>query len=502
MSHWLPRIKQLLLAWFEFDADRIVTDCEEKMDGEYNMVSLQALKQQVEAQKTAVPALYGNIDFSQTPERFCTEPDIKTMLPGRVSGQYRPALLADKERVERARLYTLLGDTVCDRYAALMHDGYSMGELIKLLHDACRNGVENVEGAPQELQDFIHSMEEVPDWIDMKLVEEGMRFSRIFMATLTPFAIRGAFIATFMNKYSGLPMALTGALSKKDSGKQRINETASFFTAATLPGALNRDGAGFMAAAMVRLMHSIVRFNLLHHSDQWDTATYGIPVPQVDQMPAGTMPAFLNAFQVIRSGGTRFNHRQRAIAELCRYQSYLLGLPEDLLPASPQGIFDRMITYAGTLRDGYDDATCGRLVRSTMSAYRPNDKRLPSRLYNRIETSFSKVFFRRVFLQGGDKYKASMMGVEPTPLDYAIFAAANSVIMPQLTAQLFLLKVPVLGDFADKVLIRQIKQLLKFYGHAEYITDVNHYNEGDRKPIFNRRAKDKRKQKKKSIAVA
>ena len=32
-----------------------------------------------------------------------------------------------------------------------------------------------------------------------------------FSKTPFRFAIRGAFIATFMNKYSGLPMALTGA---------------------------------------------------------------------------------------------------------------------------------------------------------------------------------------------------------------------------------------------------------------------------------------------------
>lgn len=456
--------------------------------------SLEQLRAQVMAQKELVPALYGKVDFTRTPERFCIEPDVKTMLPGSFAKQYRGALLADKDKVERARLYTLLGDTVSDRYAALMHSGnYTMGDLIKLLHQAWAMGIDNVKNAPAELYDFLHSMEVTPDWVDMNLVKEGARVGRTYMANFTPFAIRGAFIATFMNKYSGLPMALTGAISKKDSSTQRINETASFFTAVTLPGALERQGAGFLAAAMVRLMHSIVRFNLINHSQKWDLDVYGIPVPQVDQMPAGTMPSFLNAYAVVRAGKKDFNRHQRATAELCRYQSYLLGLPEDLLPADPREIFDRMVTYAGTLRDGYDDATCGRMVRSTVKAYRPQDRGIKSRVYNQVETSFSKVFFRRMFLRGDDKYKANMMGVEPSALDYLLFAVANSYVMPRLTAHLALQRIPLAGELADQFLIRRLKQLLREYGHAEYITDVNHYTDGDTKPVFNRASASKKR---------
>lgn len=456
--------------------------------------SLEELRNKVMAQQQLVPALYGKVDFTRTPERFCIEPDVKTLLPGNFARRYRGDLLADSDKVERMRLYTLLGDTVCDRYAALMHSGdYTMGDLIKLLHQAWARGADNVKDAPEELYDFIHSMEVTPDWVDMNLVREGARVGRTYMANFTPFAIRGAFIATFMNKYSGLPMALTGAISKKDSSTQRINETASFFTAATLPGALERQGAGFLAAAMVRLMHSIVRFNLINHSKKWDMDVYGIPIPQVDQMPAGTMPSFLNSYAIVQSGKKAFNRQQRATAELCRYQSYLLGLPEDLLPAEPYEIFDRMVTYAGTLRDGYDDATCGRMVRATVKAYRPQDKSIKSRIYNQVETSFSKVFFRRMFLRGDDKYKAHMMGVEPTPFDYLLFAVANGYVMPRLTAHLALQKVPVAGSIADQFLIRRLKQLLKEYGHAEYITDVSNYTDGDAKPVFNRNSASRKR---------
>lgn len=439
------------------------------------MLSLDALRAKVENQKTLIPSLYGDIDFSMTPERFTDDIGDTSLLPADFARRYRAGILADSERVERARLYTLLGDNVADAYAALAPQ-YGMRKLINMLKQACDEGVEQVEDAPQELVNFIREMEHVPDWVDMDLVRQGARISRTVMATLSPFAIRGAFIATFMNKYSGLPMALTGALSGH-SAVQRVNETASFFTTAALPGALERYGQGFKAAAMVRLMHSMVRFNILKRSRVWDVAVYGIPIPQVDQMPAGTIPAFLAAFNTVRKGKKTFGPADRAVAELCRYQSYLLGLPEDLLPADPQGIFDVMITYSGTLRDGYDDATCGELVRATMSAYRPKDKSLRSRIFNTAERGFARVFFTRTFLRGESRSRASLMGVEPGLFDYAMFAASSLYILPQMQAHAWLRRIPVANEIADAFLIRKLNRMLVEYGHAEYVTDASHYRE-------------------------
>ena len=298
--------------------------------------SLEALWEKVHAQKSRIPSLYGDIDFDVTPERFTDDIKTRSALPESFSRKYRAGILADKEKVERARAYTLLGDTVSDAYAALMPQ-YGFRHLITMLKKACDKGLEAVDNAPQELTDFISAMESTPHWVDMDLVREGARLSRNQMANLAPYVIRGAFVATFMNKYSGLPMAITGTLAN-ESVNQRINETASFFTTATLPGSLERFGPGFKAAAMVRLMHSMVRFNIIKRATidkggPWDPAAYGIPIPQVDQMPAGTMPAYLTAFRALRKGRKQFTANERAIVELSRYQCFLLGLPEELLPA-------------------------------------------------------------------------------------------------------------------------------------------------------------------------
>ena len=156
------------------------------------------------------------------------------------------------------------------------------------------------------------------------------------MATATPFAIRGAFLATFLNKYAALPMTMTGTLSDEAAAK-RVFETASFFTATTMPGALDRDGKGFEAAAKVRLMHSMVRFHLLR-SGRWDVAHVRHPDPagRPDARRAHRRVPDVGA-DCSRKGRTEFNADERAQVELSRYRCFLLGLPENLLGETPAG---------------------------------------------------------------------------------------------------------------------------------------------------------------------
>src|SRR3546814_18641906 len=100
-------------------------------------------------------------------------------------------------------------------------------------------------------------MEQRPDWLDMVLVEEAAAYERNATANLSPFLIRGAFIATFLNKYSALPMALTGTLGQATAAR-RVKETATFFAPTAPPGAPERFGPDLQAAPIGRLLHRVV----------------------------------------------------------------------------------------------------------------------------------------------------------------------------------------------------------------------------------------------------
>jgi len=415
--------------------------------------------------------MYGHVDFTQLPERFAQELSDSSTLPKRMASE-RPALLANQERVGLLRAYTMLGDPVADAYAALLPQ-VGGGRLIAMLQAACATSAEQVPDAPPELHAFIAEMEGTPAWLDRQLIERGARLQRNEYAHITPYAIRGAFFATFMNKYSALPMAITGALTSATAAR-RVKETQTFFSTSVLPGALARHGEGFAAAAMVRMMHSMVRFNVLVRRNDWDASVYGVPIPQVDQMPAGLIGVFLLARRVLQEGRSWFSDDERAIVELSRYRCFLLGLPEQLLADEPRAINDLMLTRAATLRAGFDDATCGALMRATMAAELSQDTSLRGRLDTSLERGFSKIFFLRNFVDG-DRRAAARMGVTVEGTDFAWAAAAVAWIISHVLAYRLAARVPVLRELADQSLIDKLHKQLARHGRAEYTTHAERY---------------------------
>lgn len=431
-----------------------------------------ALAERARSQKSLQPLLYGEVDFDAQPYRLATAPEDESSLPEWVAE--RAPLLEDARMVELISTTTMLGDVVADPYAALMAER-PFKELIDMLVLACREGIEAVSDPPPELRAFIDAMEVKPDWFDMDLVEEGARQARIPAAAfLAPFMTRGVFVATFMNTYAALPMALTGALGGRKAAR-RVNETASFFAVTTLPGALDRYGPGFEAAAMVRLMHSMVRYNALKRSDGWDIDVYGIPVPQVDQVPAGLINIYLLAAKARREGRSEFTASERALVEFGRYRCCLLGLPEELLPATVDETLHVMHTRAALLRDGFDDATCGELVRATMDAYLPANDTPFDRVADAVEKSFSKAFFIRAFVNG-DRKEAAAMGVSLSPGDVVrIAATAPFVIGRFLLVQAADDRAGPLRDTIDAFTISVLKGRLATYGNPEFTTDGDKY---------------------------
>jgi ER-bound oxygenase mpaB/B'/Rubber oxygenase, catalytic domain len=438
--------------------------------GERSSTETPTYDERVVQQRDTVPGLYRDVDFTVVPERFDrgATPDDERFDKNRSA----VARVFDQpELMETIRNATMTGDRVADAYAALIPE-YGFRALIDMLELACERGVDQIENPPQELVDLIAAMEATPEWVDMSLVEQGARAERIGMATATPLAIRGAFLATFLNKYAALPMTMTGTLSDEAAAK-RVFETASFFTATTLPGALERSGKGFEAAAKVRLMHSMVRFHLLN-SGRWDVATYGIPIPQVDQMPAGLIGVFLMAADVLRKGRTEFTEDERARVELSRYRCFLLGLPEDLLGESPQEIVDLLIARHVSLREGYDDETCGALVRGTMAADLFDTSSIRGRIHSWLENGFSRFVLIKSFL-GGDTDRAAEIGITFDAKEKLAAAAALATITAKTMCYRGGLRIPGVSDIVDRRLNARLAHLLDTYGHADFVTDADRY---------------------------
>jgi hypothetical protein len=316
-------------------------------------------------------------------------------------------------------------------------------------------------------------MEATPDWVDMDLVRQGARQQRLTFAFLAPFVTRGSFVATFTNTYAALPMALTGALGGRKAAS-RVNETMSFFTVSTLPGAMERHGPGFEAAAMVRLMHSMVRYNALKRSGRWDVDVYGIPVPQVDQVPAGLLGIYLLAAQARSKRRSEFTDSERAVVEFARYRCFLLGLPEELLPDTVDEVIHVMHARAALLRDDFDDETCGALVRATMAARLRAGTTLFDNIAESVEKSYSTAFFVRAFA-GGDSKAAAAKGVDYGLGDKLRVAVTAPFVAGRFMAVTAASRVPLLRDAVDRYAIRVVKRRRATYGKPEFTTDAATY---------------------------
>ncbi|MFS3127470.1 hypothetical protein ACLM5J_03595 [Nocardioides sp. Bht2] len=425
------------------------------------------LAERVRSQAELQPDLYGDVDFTVMPYRWTVDPDDRSALSSWLAE--RGPLLADESLIELIRTATLLGDVVADPYAALV-ETYGMKGLIGMLSTACRDGIDAVPDAPDELRTFLASMEATPAWLDMELVEEGARHSRVPAAFLSPFIMRGAFLGTFTNTYAALPMALTGALSGKRAAR-RVIETSSFFLLTTLPGALERHGIGFETAAHVRLMHSVVRYNALKRSAKWDREVYGIPVPQVDQMPAGMINILVLARAALAAGRTEWTPRERAIHEFVRYRCFLLGMPEELLSSDPAGIMRAFATRQATLRHSFDDEICGELVRSTMAAYLLPDHSLGNRVGDRIERAWSKVFVSQTIARGPGV--AASMGIDVTAADKLVVALTAPFVLGRLRLVMAAGQRPRLAGWSDRYAQRVLNRRLTTYGIDAMMTE-NH----------------------------
>lgn len=422
----------------------------------------------VRDQRTLIPQMYGRVDFSVDPERFAVGLGDETEL-GAGLAHRRSELLANADQVARVRAYTMMGDAVADAYAALTPQ-HGAKALITWLTQACDHGLDGLPGAPPELARFIREMETLPSWLDPKLIEEGARIERNAYANRSPFATRGAIVGTFMNKYAALPMVQTGTLSHNSSAR-RIKETATFYTSMVMPDALDRHGLAFHSAAMVRLMHSMVRFNLLKAGDRWDVKTYGIPIPQIDQLPAGLVVAGAIAEHALAGGRDTFTPTERARVELARYRCFLLGLPEELLATTPSGIRSLLQTRRATLRKGFDE-NCVALVRATMDADLTADHSLHERVFAWMERGFARVVLVPELLSA-DKRAAS--GLRASPSHYAGAAAATITIAMRMWAYRAAASIPPFRAAADRSLVRSLRKQLARYGHAEFSTNAEAY---------------------------
>ncbi len=174
---------------------------------------------------------------------------------------------------------------------------------------------------------YFKETEILPIWADKKLQLKAVSFFEQNIEN----------IMTLLGVYS-LPYCYAAAdgarvlqLSKRitEQTRKRLAETAQFVLEVMHPNAFSAQGKAIRSIQKVRLMHAVVRYQILN-GGKWDLA-WGKPINQEDM--AGTNLAFsFIILQGLRKIGTSVNFEEaQAFLHHWAIVGYMLGLEDKLL---------------------------------------------------------------------------------------------------------------------------------------------------------------------------
>lgn len=319
------------------------------------------------------------------------------VLTGILSGEKVPRQRVPSEKAwERARELAIMGDPLADDFAALYPKlGYPKARA--MLDTALDHGIEKVEDAPEALRLLFAELDSVPAWVDWERVERGAAAMRRY-APLSWLFARLAFAQTYVNANAGMPLYMTGSLGEKTVAR-RLKETSRWRLGIQQPGALRRSGDGFRTVVRVRVLHSLVRYHLLKMG-KWDTASLGMPIPQLDMAGANIGMFMTHSYLLAALGAVMTPGEYADVMHLWRYHGHLIGVVDDLNPKSfaDLGRIGTLMTL--TTRNAFDPRAKA-LTQSTMNARLREDEGTLGRILDGIDIHASHGFYR---LANGRKF--------------------------------------------------------------------------------------------------
>ena len=202
----------------------------------------------------------------------------------------------------------------------------------QLLDKALTQGVAAVGAVPESMGRLFAEFEQVPEWVQPELVEEGARIWRRWGTTL--FSVAGAgTLEMYTEGAVAVPLALTGGYAGANA-LRRYLETARFWIDVSEPGALFRAGSAGRATAMrVRVMHVSVRRRVAAHKE-WDAERWGLPISQAYMMLTLLGGSVAPALALWPLGFQTSPRETLALLHFQRYLGHLLGVRSRCYPSS------------------------------------------------------------------------------------------------------------------------------------------------------------------------
>ncbi|WP_422742080.1 oxygenase MpaB family protein [Mycobacterium sp. WMMD1722] len=280
-------------------------------------------------------------------------------------------------RPEVARLFIdglNQGDPTAERFVAETYHGeLGARRARELVERAQREGIDAVAEAPESMRALFAEFEQLPDWVDPRLIEEGAAVWRRWAYALGALGNAGT-NDTYTEGWLAVPLSLSGGYAG-DRALHRYLETSKWWIEVCRPGAiLTPNSLARNISLHVRIMHVSVRDRVRNHRE-WDAARWGLPISQSAMLLTLLGGSIAPAFGLFPLGHLTSPHEMRAVLHFNRYCGHLVGVR--CAGYFPETIADawRILLMADAARS-YDSAESGtELVESFVPAFTPGDHR-------------------------------------------------------------------------------------------------------------------------------
>lgn len=287
------------------------------------------------------------------------------------------------------------GDPVAERFVDEVFDGpIGPAEGRRMLQKALAEGITAVEDPPESMRALFAEFEDVPEWVDRDLVEQGAATWRRWGTML--FSVAGAItLEIYTEAAVATPLSLAGGYAG-DNALRRFLETGQFWIDVSTPEALFTQGSDGRATAMlVRVMHVAVRRRVAEHPE-WRTQDWGLPISQTYMLLTLIGGSVAPALALWPLGYLTSAKEMRALLAFQKYMGHLLGVQPRWFPES---IGDCVRVLAMTIASrSYDSGEHGaELVESFPDAFGPREhhtglQRLRAVYNKRIYAAYTALF--------------------------------------------------------------------------------------------------------------
>nr|WP_090277447.1 oxygenase MpaB family protein [Mycolicibacterium komanii]CRL71932.1 Latex clearing protein precursor [Mycolicibacterium komanii] len=283
------------------------------------------------------------------------------------------------------------GDPVAERLVAETYHGELGARKARdLVETAQRIGIDNVPEAPDSMRALFEEFEQLPDWVDPELVEEGAAVWRRWAYALGALGNAGT-NDTYTEGWLAVPLSLSGGYAGQRA-LHRYLETSRWWIEVCRPGAILTPGSlGRNISLHVRIMHVSVRDRVKQHPE-WDAERWGLPISQSAMLLTLLGGSVAPAFGLFLLGHVTSPREMRAVLHFNRYCGHLIGVQCDSY--FPETVADawRILFMCDAARS-YDSANSGtELVQSFVPAFEP------APVYRGLERLRAKYHYR---LQAG-----------------------------------------------------------------------------------------------------